>query len=166
MNVAILTVNIIAWPVIQLSIARMSLSVPERAFDARHRPTSLEMCEVTLYRKVLRVKKWKHLLPDGAAWLNSSFSKSKITSHDPDYLLRFALEARRGELAHWAMLFCFPIFYLWNPPWASIVMTIYAIVANLPCIIVQRYNRFVILQGLTHSLASRYDDQFSPRSDS
>jgi glycosyl-4,4'-diaponeurosporenoate acyltransferase len=157
MNATVLTVNIIAWPVIQLSLAKLSLSLPERYFVAKDCPTSFEMREVTFYRNALHIRQWKHLLPDGASWLSSSFSKSKITSHDLSYLLRFALEARRGELAHWAMFFCFPIFYLWNPPWASIIMTIYAIVANLPCIIVQRYNRLVILRGLY----SRVDNQFS-----
>lgn len=150
MNVAVLTVNIISWPIIQLSIARISLRMPERYFDSRRRPSDFQMREVTFYRRILRIRRWKHLLPDGASWISGTFSKSRIASHDPDYLQRFALEARRGEIAHWCMLFCFPTFYLWNPPWASIVMTIYAVVANLPCIIVQRYNRFVILQGLTN----------------
>ncbi|MEO8736483.1 MAG: hypothetical protein ABI380_08065 [Edaphobacter sp.] len=150
MNVAVLTVNIIAWPIIQLSIARISLRMPERYFESKRRPSHFEMREVTFYLRILRIRRWKHLLPDGASWISGTFSKGRIASHDPDYLLRFALEARRGEIAHWCMLFCFPFFYLWNPPWASIVMTIYAIVANLPCIIVQRYNRFVILQGLTN----------------
>jgi glycosyl-4,4'-diaponeurosporenoate acyltransferase len=148
MNVAVLTVNIIAWPIIQLSIAHISLRMPERYFDSKRRPSVFEMQEVTFYRRILRIRRWKHLLPDGASWISGMFSKSRIASHDPNYLRRFALEARRGELAHWVILFCFPIFYLWNPLWASIVMTIYAVVVNLPCIIVQRYNRFVILQGL------------------
>lgn len=148
MNIAVLTANIVAWPIIQLSIARVSLYLPNRYFDSRRLPSYFEMQEVAFYRQTLRIRKWKHLLPDGASWISGTFSKSRITSHNPDYLLRVALEARRGELAHWAMLLCFPLFYLWNPTWACVVMTTYALVTNLPCIVVQRYNRFVILGRL------------------
>ena len=42
------------------------------------------------------------------------------------------------------MLGCLPIFFIWNPPWARWVMTVYALAANLPCILVQRYNRFTL----------------------
>lgn len=86
----------------------------------------------------------------GLHGLTADSQKSKIASHDPDSLQRFALESRRGEMAHWAMLFCFPVFYLWNPHWAFIVMVIYAVFANLPCIIVQHYNRFVILNAFAN----------------
>ncbi len=148
MNIAILTVNIVAWPIIQLSVARAILYVPEQYFDTKYRLPGLEVREIDFYRRILRIRQWKHLLPDGASWIGGTFSKSRIVSHDPIYLRRFAFESRRGELAHWCMLFCFPIFYFWNPFWAFIVMTIYAIAANLPCIVVQRYNRLLILQAL------------------
>jgi len=42
------------------------------------------------------------------------------------------------------MLLCTPVFYLWNPPWACVVMTLYGFAANLPCILVQRANRIKI----------------------
>ena len=32
-------------------------------------------------------------------------------------------------------------FFLWNPCWADLVMVAYALAANLPCILAQRYNR-------------------------
>jgi glycosyl-4,4'-diaponeurosporenoate acyltransferase len=159
MNAAILSVNIIAWPVIQLSIARAILYVPDRYFASTRRPTGFELREVLFYRRVLRIKRWKHLLPDGASWFTGTFSKSRISSHDSDYLLRFAREARRGELAHWCMLCSFPIFYLWNPLWACIVMTLYAVSSNLPCIFVQRYNRIVISHSLTVLFVSRSDNE-------
>ena len=60
------------------------------------------------------------------------------------YLAQFLLETRRAEWAHWCMLGCLPIFFLWNPPWACLVMTAYALAANLPCILAQRYNRIVL----------------------
>ncbi len=148
-NAAILTADILGWPILQLSIASASLHIPQRSFTPLRSPSRFEAREIDLYRRILRIQKWKHLLPDGAGWIGGPFPKRRLAFHDPAYLRRFALEARRGELAHWCMLFCFPIFYLWNPPWASAVMTLYALIANLPCIIVQRYNRIAILRRLT-----------------
>jgi glycosyl-4,4'-diaponeurosporenoate acyltransferase len=151
LNAAILTADILGWPILQLSIARASLYFPERRLTLHRFPFRFETWEIDLYRRMLRIKRWKHLFPDGAAWIGGQFPKRRLALQDPAYLQRFALEARRGELAHWCMLFCFPIFYPWNPPWACAVMTIYALMANLPCIVVQRYNRITI-QG---RLASR-----------
>ena len=34
-----------------------------------------------------------------------------------------------------------PVFLLWNPWWLGLLMFAYAVIANLPCLIVQRYNR-------------------------
>jgi glycosyl-4,4'-diaponeurosporenoate acyltransferase len=68
-------------------------------------------------------------------------AKRTLTSTDQAYLATFMAETRRGEIAHWTMLAATPIFYLWNPLWASLVMTSYGVLANLPCILVQRANR-------------------------
>ena len=34
-----------------------------------------------------------------------------------------------------------PLFFLWNRPWVGGLMVAYGILGNLPCILVQRYNR-------------------------
>lgn len=146
--VAILLANFLGWPVLQLSIAYLSEHLPERWFHSSRGASSLEVSEANFYRRVLRIRTWKHLLPDGALWVGGTFSKRRIVSHRRAYLMRFAREARRGELAHWCMLCCFPIFYVWNPPWARALMTVYAVVTNVPCIVVQRYNRFALLRRL------------------
>lgn len=119
--------------------------MPERFFLPLQKPSPRQRQEAALYRRVLHIRRWKHLLPDGAPWVGGAFPKQRLASKHPAYLLRFALESRRGELAHWTMLACTPVFYLWNPVWAAILMTFYGLAANLPCILVQRYNRIVIL---------------------
>jgi glycosyl-4,4'-diaponeurosporenoate acyltransferase len=43
------------------------------------------------------------------------------------------------------------VFFLWNPWWGDAVIIVYAIGANLPCILAQRYNRL----RLRHLLARR-----------
>ena len=37
---------------------------------------------------------------------------------------------------------CGPLFVLWNPPLAAGLLIGYGVVANLPFIVIQRYNRF------------------------
>jgi glycosyl-4,4'-diaponeurosporenoate acyltransferase len=41
-----------------------------------------------------------------------------------------------------------PIFALWNPAALMAAMVAYAVVANLPCLVVQRYNRGRLLRVL------------------
>jgi glycosyl-4,4'-diaponeurosporenoate acyltransferase len=40
---------------------------------------------------------------------------------------------------------CGPVFALWNPPLAAVLLVGYGVLVNLPFIIIQRYNRFRIL---------------------
>ena len=53
----------------------------------------------------------------------------------------FAAETKRAELTHWLTIVPAPVFFLWNPVWAGWVIIAYALIANLPFIITQRYNR-------------------------
>jgi len=47
----------------------------------------------------------------------------------------------RAEFAHWLTMAGAPVFLLWNECWAELIMIVYALAVNLPCIIAQRYNR-------------------------
>ena len=69
------------------------------------------------------------------------FAKRRLLRKDPTYLRRFAVETRRAELIHWTVLLAGPFFGLWNPPVLTVAMIAYAVIANLPCIAIQRYNR-------------------------
>jgi glycosyl-4,4'-diaponeurosporenoate acyltransferase len=145
MTALIWAANFLGWPVLQLGIARFSLSLPLESFAGSrvlYEPRSWER-DGRVYRDLLRVRRWKSVLPDGANWFGA-FSKKKLLSRDADYMRTFLLETRRAEFAHWIMLFCFPVFFLWNPPWAWLIMFAYAVLANLPIILVQRYNRLVL----------------------
>jgi glycosyl-4,4'-diaponeurosporenoate acyltransferase len=137
--------NILGWPVIQLTIAFVALRLPQSIF-ARDSwltvPRSWERHGL-LYRDWFAIRRWKHLLPDGAPWIGG-FAKKSFRSRDPAYIAQFMLETRRAEVAHWCMIACLPLFFLWNPAWARWVMFAYAIVSNLPCILAQRYNRLVL----------------------
>ena len=90
--------------------------------------------------------RWKDLLPDGAAWFGKGFPKARLRARDTGYLAQFARETCRGEFVHWVVLLAGPLFLLWNPGWMGVAMLLYAVLANLPCIVVQRYNRGRLLR--------------------
>lgn len=145
MTALVWVANLLAWPVIHLSIAFVTLRLPSRLFVKDTWLTTPRFWEHggRVYREKLAIRKWKNLLPDGAPWLGG-FAKKRLNARDLTYLTHFLLEARRAEVAHWCMLACLPVFFLWNPPWARWVMSAYALAANLPCILVQRSNRFAL----------------------
>jgi glycosyl-4,4'-diaponeurosporenoate acyltransferase len=137
--------NLVGWPVIHLAIGYVALRVPPHNFALDTWLTALRPWEQDghLSRDWVAIRKWKSLLPDGAPWLGG-FAKKKLRERNAAYLAQFLIETRRAEVAHWCMLSCLPIFFIWNPPWARWVMAVYALVANLPCILAQRYNRLVL----------------------
>jgi glycosyl-4,4'-diaponeurosporenoate acyltransferase len=140
----IIAANILGWPVIHIVIARLVLSMPLARFDSGLLTRSASHHrESRFYRNVLFIHRWKTQLPDGAPWLGG-FSKKRFARRERGYIATFILETRRAEFAHWCMLGCVPVFFLWNPPWACGIMAAYAVGANAPCIIAQRYNRIVL----------------------
>lgn len=98
------------------------------------------------YERVLRIKRWKDRLPEAGALFRGGFSKRRVERHDRAYLAEFAVATRRAELAHWAIVVLAPTFFAWMPLfgmpwWLATAMFGYGVVANVPCILVQRYNR-------------------------
>ncbi|MGB9418223.1 MAG: hypothetical protein WCB58_18045 [Acidobacteriaceae bacterium] len=145
MTALIWTANLLGWPVLHLSVAYSTLRLPSGLFARDTWLTAPRAWERDgkLYRKWFSIRKWKRLLPDGAPWLGG-FPKRKLRARDPVYLSQFLLETRRAQVAHWCMLGGLPVFFFWNPTWARLVMIAYAVASNLPCIIVQRYNRLAL----------------------
>ena len=164
MIATLIAANTVAWLVIHLSIAAIVTRVDARNFATDNLLYRTCPAEIILYRNWLHIRRWKNLLPDGAPWVGGTFSKKHLGGRNAAYLRQFALETRRGEAAHWLMLTCCPVFFLWNPAWAWPILALYAAAANLPCIAVQRYNRQTIQRILARSsvLASEIGSGFSP----
>lgn len=57
-------------------------------------------------------------------------------------------ETRRAELVHLALLPFALVTALWCPPWAVAVNLAFAALFNLPCLLVQRFNRRRLLRLL------------------
>jgi glycosyl-4,4'-diaponeurosporenoate acyltransferase len=137
--------NVVLWPVIQLALAWVFTRVPVSCLSPPATPAGES---AAFYEKVLRIKRWKNLLPDGAKWIGGAFSMREMKTTDPSYLQRFIVETWRGELCHLSAFLFVPVFFLWNPWWGNCVIVAYALVANLPCIVAQRYNRLRLRQLL------------------
>ena len=117
------------------------LSRPSREFEQESWLTRPRRWEIRgfIYRRLLAIPHWKRLLPSGARWLGG-IRQEELVRTRPQHNALLA-ETRRAELAHWYMLLCTPVFFLWNPVWASLIMLIYGMGTNLPCILSQRFNR-------------------------
>jgi glycosyl-4,4'-diaponeurosporenoate acyltransferase len=139
----IIGLNIIAWLVIQLGLAWALTQLGAKRLNMYNRLAQPKRWERDgrFYENVLAIKSWKNKLPDAAGWFRGGFPKANLRASSPEYLARFLRETWRGELVHWLALLAVPFFCVWNPWWAMLVNATYAIAANLPCILVQRYNR-------------------------
>ena len=100
------------------------------------------------YERVTRVRRWKRHLPEGGDFYEGGFNKSHLRGRDDAHLNRFVAETRRAEMTHWAVMSCGPLFWVWSTFWLGWMMVAFGVVANIPCIIAQRYNRARLLRVL------------------
>ena len=138
----IIILDFVGWFLLHMSMAYFFTRLPIEYFNSTYWLFKTRNWERTgtLYQ-ALGVKRWKEKLPDGAALFAGGFKKKRLAASDGSYYRRFISETCRGEAAHWAVLFCTPVFFIWNYWWANIIMVLYSITANIPCILTQRYNR-------------------------
>ena len=139
-------INGIAWAAIHIGVSWFGTRMSPKRFAAStgwSRPRSFERSG-WLYEKVLSIKKWKDAVPDAAPWFRGGFPKKQLLSAGTDYLLRYQSETRRGESVHWVVLLSSGLFFIWNPPGIAAINVAYGLLANLPCIFIQRYNRIRI----------------------
>lgn len=139
-------INIVVWLFFHLSISLGLLKVPYSFFGRDH-PSDIFFKERPFERKgkfwrnVFYVHRWKDSLPDGASLFKLGYKKKQLTDTTIETMQLFILETKRAELTHLLLLLPAPLFFLWNPVWAGFVMLFYAVIVNVPFIIIQRYNR-------------------------
>lgn len=136
-------INILLWLAIHLTIAYIATILPSGLINVEspiYREWNWEKGGM-IYEKYFRIRMWKELLPDGSALFKKGFRKKRMVTVSREYIEKFIIEVCRAEMAHWIVILCSPVFFIWNPLWAGIVMILYAIAANMPCILAQRYNR-------------------------
>jgi glycosyl-4,4'-diaponeurosporenoate acyltransferase len=136
-------IDALVWLLLHLAVGYGVHRLPERAL-ARETWWSRERGWEqggTVYGAWLRIRAWKPYLPEAGAVFPGGFDKARLRRRDDSYLRSYLLETRRAELGHLLALGAAPFFFLWNPPWLGWCMQGYALLANLPCILAQRYNR-------------------------
>ncbi|MEO6121828.1 MAG: hypothetical protein ABIW46_05495 [Acidimicrobiales bacterium] len=115
-----------------------------------------------IYERVLRIRRWKPWLPEAGGFFRGGFDKARLSRRDAAHVARYIAETRRAELAHWLALAAAPLFFVFNPWYAGLVVQLYAMVANGPCIAAQRYNR-IRLQRLLADRARRQGRKIAER---
>jgi len=131
-----------AWLTLQFAIGYLVARLDRARLDpegALFRPRHWE-ADGRFYQRHFRVRWWKASLPSGGR-VFGDFSLSRVESSGAGYLQRWLTESCRAELSHWLSLLPVVVFGLWNPPLGWAINLAYALIANLPCIISQRYNR-------------------------
>jgi glycosyl-4,4'-diaponeurosporenoate acyltransferase len=144
-------VDCIAWTVVGVGVGFAAYKWPASRLAEDGwltRPRGFER-DGRWYETRWRIRGWKDHLPEAGSLFASGFSKRGLTSRSGEHLGRFVVETRRAEGTHWIVMAFAPLFVLWNPWWLFAVMLAYALIANVPCIMVQRYNRARLLRVLT-----------------
>jgi glycosyl-4,4'-diaponeurosporenoate acyltransferase len=139
----IIFLDIFVWLVIHLGVSYLCSLIPISYFenDIRwYRSRSWEK-DGMFYQRPLRIKSWRKVIPDGGAMFKRGFPKKNLENKNTGYLKTFLYETKRAELTHWLAILPAPVFFLWNIWWVGLIMIVYAFIANLPCIMLQRFNR-------------------------
>ncbi|SDF75472.1 hypothetical protein [Terriglobus roseus] len=136
-------VDVVYWPIVQLSVSAVLVRIPTSKFSSDGWITRARKWErsLSLYR-LFGVPSWKKRLPDAAFLVGGT--RKTVNPYSRSDVSRFLSELRRAEVAHWMQVaFAIPCWF-WNPTWAALLMTLYAICTNAPCIAAQRYNRNLV----------------------
>lgn len=133
----------VLWGLFQTGAAILSLKIPQKYLS----PELFYFKEHSwekggkFYEDVFYVKRWKKFLPDGGAVLGGGYKKKQLTDFSKENLNQFLIESCRAEVTHVIAIFPFWVFGFFASSRVVLIMFIYALLVNLPCIIVQRYNR-------------------------
>lgn len=92
-------------------------------------------------KRPLGIRVWKPWIPDAGGALPGGVRKASLVRRDAQSLQRLVLETRRAELVHWLLLPCGLLTALWLPPAGVLVNMLFGLAFNLPCLLLQRYNR-------------------------
>lgn len=139
----LLFINIVAWFILHFTISALCFKIPLRYFlkDLPFLRIAQWERNGKVWNHLFLVKKWKKHLIDGSSIVKKSYNKSHLHGRNRENLMTFAAETKRAEITHWLLILPAPLFFFWNPNWAGWVIIAYALLANLPFIITQRYNR-------------------------
>jgi glycosyl-4,4'-diaponeurosporenoate acyltransferase len=94
------------------------------------------------YERRLHIKRWKDRLPEAGGFFGGHSKRALPPGPSrASQLELFRAETVRAETVHWLAPAPGPLLVLWNPWWLFAAMVAFAVLANVPCLVVQRYNR-------------------------
>ncbi len=94
-----------------------------------------------VYEKYLFIRKWKRYLPEAGDMFKGGVSKRSLSFGTDNATVRFYLETKRAEFTHrYLVVFQLLPVVVWFGVFREVVV-VYAVLANTPCLIAQRYNR-------------------------
>ena len=137
----IIAIIVMLWHYISFKI----VSCQENSYFYREDNTFNEMFflkKEKIYENIFRIKYWKDKIPQYVS--KNGFSKKKIESFNLDYLKKFISETYRAEINHFLCCLIIPFLFFGEYKMISIVVSLLIILGNVPCILIQRYNRFRI----------------------
>lgn len=111
----------------------------------------------------LGIRRWKDRLPEAGAFFPGGTTKRSLGGGGPGRnpadltqdLQRFLVETRRAELVHLVIWPFWLATALWLPAAAVLVNLAFATAFNLPCLLVQRFNRRRLLRLLKRPAVQR-----------
>lgn len=140
---AVVAVDVLAAVAVQVSAGYLVHRLPARRLAGGgwlFRARAVE-ADGRLYERVLHIRRWKPRLPEAGAVFRGGFDKARMGRRDDAFLTTYMVETRRAELGHWLAMLPAPLVLVFNPWYAGLVVQLYALGVNGPCIAAQRYNR-------------------------
>lgn len=139
--------DVVVWLVAGVVVGRYQARRPLEALAEPGPFTRLTKWELagSPFRTWVKVDAWKDRLPDAGTWFGG-LSKKRLPNGGEGGWQRFAAESLRAERTHWAMFAVLPFFALWNPPAIFVANVVFAVVANVPCVIIARHNRARVMR--------------------
>jgi glycosyl-4,4'-diaponeurosporenoate acyltransferase len=153
---AAIAVSCVAWLLIGLATGWYFHQRPAERYTSDNWLTRPRRFEAggRWYQRRLRIRSWKDKLPEKGDLFRGGFSKRHLVDRSTAHLERFVVETRRAEMVHWSNLAAGPVFLIWCPPLLGGCMIVFGVVAHLPFITIQRYNRERLLAILARRHAT------------
>ncbi|MFN7901163.1 MAG: hypothetical protein ACK5N0_16160 [Synechococcaceae cyanobacterium] len=135
------------WLLSSLLVGAWANRLPNRWLEAAGAPQSARVDAPA----APGIRRWKRFIPDAGAALPGGVAKASLVSRDPGDLRRLLIETRRAELVHWALGAAGLLTALWLPMAAVLGNLLFAVGFNLPCLLLQRFNRRRLLRCLARA---------------
>lgn len=145
-----ITLNVVLWPIFHMTISLLTVRIPDAFFkrDGLVLPVHPTSRGQRFYETFLLIRTWKKWIPDGASIFKFGFRKKNMVGNDQTYIEKFILETRRAEFSHIVQILPMVVFFVFNTAFVALIMVAYALIFNIPLILLQRYNRIRFLRLL------------------